>query len=215
MTTQSTRTRPHARLPATARSKRQAGVGFVLALWGALSSFIPIVNLAGDVLAAVGVIFAVSALVSSQRWGAGRALSIAAISLAVIALTVSVVVNIAATEVVSAFATPARALGLVHRSKPAIPAAPSTSSALATPARPAPARPAIQAAVFAPPGAWAADLPTRAPATAPGHPPRPRTPATAQVPGPARILTANLTAFSGGATPRWTHYPLSAYPLSA
>jgi Domain of unknown function (DUF4352)/Protein of unknown function (DUF2510) len=71
-----------------------AVAGFVLALLGALTSFIPIVNLGGDFLAFLGLIFGVVGLVQSGKRGAGKGLSIAAIILAVAAFAISIVVNI-------------------------------------------------------------------------------------------------------------------------
>jgi membrane-bound ClpP family serine protease len=70
-----------------------AVAGFVLALLGALTSFIPIVNIGGDLLAALGLIFGIIGLVKSGSRGAGKGLSIAAIILAVAAFAISVVVN--------------------------------------------------------------------------------------------------------------------------
>jgi len=70
-----------------------AVAGFVLALLGALSSFIPIVNIGGDFLALLGLIFGIIGLVQSGKRGAGKGLSIAAIILAVAAFVISVVVN--------------------------------------------------------------------------------------------------------------------------
>jgi hypothetical protein len=84
--------------------------GFVLALWGALSSLLPIVNLAGDVLALLGLILAVIDLARSSSKGGGRSLSIAAITLAVFAFTISIMVNIAAAAVVHATPTAPQAL---------------------------------------------------------------------------------------------------------
>jgi hypothetical protein len=183
MTDRSTPTRPRARYPARiTRSRRLAAVGFVLALWGALSSFIPIVNLAGDLLAAVGVVFAISALVRSRRWGPGRALSIAAISLAVIALTVSIMVNIAATAVVSAFGTGPRALGTVDLARPAparpAPARAHATASVATPAQLSGSHPQTHPTAFALAAAMMTPLrPVAAPEAIP-HPPGQR-PATA------------------------------------
>ena len=78
-----------------------AVAGFVLALLGALSSFIPLVNLFGDVLAFLGLFLGVVALAISRGKGAGRGLAIAAITFALAALLISVMVNIAAGAAVS------------------------------------------------------------------------------------------------------------------
>jgi hypothetical protein len=74
-------------------SNGPAVAGFVLALLGALTSFIPVVNIGGDLLAALGLIFGIIGLVKSGSRGAGKGLSIAAIILAVAAFAISVVVN--------------------------------------------------------------------------------------------------------------------------
>jgi len=71
-----------------------AVAGFVLALLGAVTSFIPIVNLGGDFLAFLGLIFGVIGLVQSGKKGVGKGLSIAAIILAVAAFVISIVVNV-------------------------------------------------------------------------------------------------------------------------
>jgi hypothetical protein len=70
-----------------------AVAGFVLALLGALTSFIPVVNIGGDLLALLGLIFGIVGLVKSGSKGAGKGLSIAAIILAVAAFAISIVVN--------------------------------------------------------------------------------------------------------------------------
>jgi len=67
--------------------------GFVLALLGALSSVIPIVDIGGDFLALLGLIFGVIGLVQSGKRDADKGLSIAAIILAVVAFVVSIVVS--------------------------------------------------------------------------------------------------------------------------
>jgi hypothetical protein len=77
-----------------------AVAGFVLALLGALTSFIPIVNLGGDFLAFLGLIFGIIGLVQSGKKGAGKGLSIAAIILAVAAFVISIVVNLTAVAAV-------------------------------------------------------------------------------------------------------------------
>jgi len=59
-----------------------------------VTSFIPIVNLGGDFLAFLGLIFGVIGLVQSGKKGTGKGLSIAAIILAVAAFVISIVVNV-------------------------------------------------------------------------------------------------------------------------
>ena len=78
-----------------------AVAGFVLALLGALSSFIPIVNIGGDFLALLGLIFGIIGLVQSGKRGAGKGLSIAAIILAVAAFVISIVVNMTTVAAVN------------------------------------------------------------------------------------------------------------------
>jgi len=78
------------------RSKDRTGwrsLASSFALLGALSSFIPIVNIGGDFLAFLGLIFGIIGLVQSGKKGAGKGLSIAAIILAVAAFVISIVVN--------------------------------------------------------------------------------------------------------------------------
>lgn len=81
------------------RSNGLAIAGFVLALLGALTSFIPLVNIFGGFLAFLGLIFGIIGLIKSRSRGAGKGLSIAAIVLAVVAFVISVLVNIAAAAV--------------------------------------------------------------------------------------------------------------------
>jgi hypothetical protein len=115
--------------PARARSNGLAVAGFVFALWGALSSFIPIVNLAGDLLAFLGLGLSAISLVRSGRRGTGRSLPVAAIILGLFAFVISIVVNIAATGSVSAFSTGAEAMSLAHTSMTAAaPAHPGVTS---------------------------------------------------------------------------------------
>ena len=73
----------------TKGSNGLAVAGFVLALLGALSSFIPLVNIFGDFLAVLGLIFGIIGLVQSGKRAAGKGLSIAAIILAVVAFLTS------------------------------------------------------------------------------------------------------------------------------
>ena len=68
---------------------------------GALSSFIPIVNIGGDLLAVLGLIFGIIGLVKSGGRGAGKGLSIAAIILAVAAFAISIVVNMTTVAAVN------------------------------------------------------------------------------------------------------------------
>jgi hypothetical protein len=72
-----------------------AVAGFVLALLGALISFIPIVSIGGDLFALLGLIFGIIGLVQSGKKGAGKGLSIAAIILAVAAFVISFAINAA------------------------------------------------------------------------------------------------------------------------
>ena len=81
------------------QSNGLAVAGFVLALLGALTSFIPVVNLFGGFLAFLGLIFGIIGLVKSRSNGAGKGLSIAAIVLAVAAFVISFAVNAAAVSV--------------------------------------------------------------------------------------------------------------------
>ena len=94
MTDQLTPTPANVRVPVeTTRSNGLAVVGFVLALLGACSSFIPLVNTFGDFLALLGLILGVACLVRSRARGVGRGLPIAAIILALEALVISIMVN--------------------------------------------------------------------------------------------------------------------------
>ena len=81
------------------QSNGLAVAGFVLALLGALTSFIPVVNIFGGFLAFLGLIFGVIGLVKSRSKGAGKGLSIAAIVLAVAAFVISFAVNAATVAV--------------------------------------------------------------------------------------------------------------------
>jgi hypothetical protein len=85
----------------TRGSNGLAVAGFVLALLGALSSFIPLVNLFGDLVAFLGLILGVAGLATSLSKGAGRGLSIAAITFALSAFVISVIVNLAPAADVS------------------------------------------------------------------------------------------------------------------
>ena len=98
--------------------------GFVLVLLGALVSFIPIVNFGGDFLAFVGLILAVIGLLQSGKREAGKVLSIAAITLAVVAFVISGVVNVKTVAVVNN----------AVKSLPSVTAAPAAPAAPATPA---------------------------------------------------------------------------------
>lgn len=83
----------------------QAAAGFIPALLGALTSFVPIVNVAGDFLAFLGLIFAVIALIKARSRGAGTGLSMAAIILAVAAFVISAVMNVAVVVALDSAAT--------------------------------------------------------------------------------------------------------------
>jgi hypothetical protein len=76
-----------------------AVAGFVLALLGAMTSFIPVVNIFGGFLALLGLIFGIIGLVQSGKRRAGKGLSIAAIVLAVAAFVISFAVNAATVSV--------------------------------------------------------------------------------------------------------------------
>lgn len=81
------------------QSNGLAVAGFVLALLGAMTSFIPVVNLFGAFLAFLGLIFGIIGLVNSRSKGTGKGLSIAAIVLAVAAFVISFAVNAATASV--------------------------------------------------------------------------------------------------------------------
>ena len=72
---------------------------------GALGSFIPIVNIGGDFLAFLGLIFGIIGLVRSGKRRAGKGLSVAAIALAAAAFLISTLVN---TATVTALNTAAK-----------------------------------------------------------------------------------------------------------
>lgn len=76
------------------KSNGMAVAGFVLALLGALGSFIPFVNIFFAFLAVLGLIFGIIGMVKAGSTGAGKGLSIAAIILAVLALAISTVVTV-------------------------------------------------------------------------------------------------------------------------
>jgi hypothetical protein len=77
-------------------SNHLAVAGFVFALLGALTSFVPVVNLLGDFLAFLGLIFGVIGLNKARSRCAGTTLSMAAIILAVAAFVISAMINVAA-----------------------------------------------------------------------------------------------------------------------
>jgi hypothetical protein len=83
----------------------QAVTGLVLALLGALTSFVPVVNVAGDFLAFLGLILAVIALNKARSRGAGTGLPMAAIILAVAAFVISAVINVAVVAALDSTAT--------------------------------------------------------------------------------------------------------------
>jgi hypothetical protein len=83
----------------------QAVAGLVLALLGALTSFVPVVNVAGDFLAFLALILAVIALNKARSRGAGTGLPMAAIILAVAAFVISAVINVALVVALNSTAT--------------------------------------------------------------------------------------------------------------
>ena len=95
-------------VPASAKASNGLAVaGFVLALLGVLSSFIPIVNVGGDILAMVGLVLGVFGLMKSGNRSSGKGLSVAAIVLAVAAFIISIMVNVATARMVDSVSTPA------------------------------------------------------------------------------------------------------------
>lgn len=105
MTAQPTPAPQDVPVPVTApvRARRANGLavaGFILALLGALSASIPLVNVGGDILALVGLVLGVFGLMKSGSNGAGRGLSVAAILLAIAAFIISIMVNVAAAGIV-------------------------------------------------------------------------------------------------------------------
>ena len=131
MTNQLTPTPQFVQAPLVAKGSNGLAVaGFVLALLGALTSFIPLVNIFGDFLAVLGLIFGIIGLAKSRSKGAGKGLSIAAIILAVVAFVISIMVNAAAAAVVSSISTTPTALASAEASiAAAAPAAPSAAKA--------------------------------------------------------------------------------------
>jgi hypothetical protein len=112
----------------TKGSNGLAVAGFVLALLGTLTSFIPLVNIFGDFLAVLGLIFGIIGLVKSRAKGAGKGLSIAAIILAVAAFVISISVNVAAAAVVNAIPTTPEALASAGASIAAAAPAPADAA---------------------------------------------------------------------------------------
>lgn len=94
------------------KSNVLAVVGLVLALLGALGSLVPFVNIFGDVLALLGLIFGIIALVQSRSKGAGKGMSIAAIIVAVVAFPISVAIDVVAVRVLDP-STPAAVTGKI------------------------------------------------------------------------------------------------------
>jgi hypothetical protein len=91
-----------AQVPVETRGSNGLAVaGFVLALLGVLTSFIPLVSIGGDVLAFVGLILGIIGLVQSGKKRAGSGFAIAAIILSVAAFAISIVVNTATISVVN------------------------------------------------------------------------------------------------------------------
>jgi len=129
VTDQLTPTPQYVQVPAeTKGSNGLAVAGFVLALLGALSSFIPLVNIFGDFLALLGLILGIVGLVKSRSKGASRGLSIAAIILAVAAFVISIAVNIAAAAVVGSIPTTPEALASAGASVAAAAPAPADAT---------------------------------------------------------------------------------------
>lgn len=129
MTDQLTPTPQPVQVPVeTKGSNGLAVAGFVLALLGALSSFIPLVNIFGDFLALLGLIFGIIGLVKSRSKGAGKGLSIAAIILAIAAFVISITVNVATAAVVSSIPTTPEALASAEASIAAAATAPADAA---------------------------------------------------------------------------------------
>jgi Domain of unknown function (DUF4352) len=84
------------------KSNGMAVAGFVLALLGALGSFIPFINIFFAFLAVLGLIFGTIGLVKSSSLGAGKGMSIAAIILSVLAVVISLVFTFAAARWIGA-----------------------------------------------------------------------------------------------------------------
>ena len=76
--------------------------GFVLALLGALTAFIPVVNVLGDFLAFLGLSLGIIGFNKARGRRSGTGLSVATIILAVAAFVISAVVNVAAVAVLHA-----------------------------------------------------------------------------------------------------------------
>ncbi|TIC89109.1 DUF5067 domain-containing protein [Nocardioides sp. GY 10113] len=81
--------------PPAQGSNGLATAGFVLGLLGLLGSWIPLLNILGILLGAIGVVLAGVGLAKSKRAGAGRGLSIAGIVLGGLAVVFAIVVNVA------------------------------------------------------------------------------------------------------------------------
>jgi hypothetical protein len=85
---------PPSQLPGKG-SNGLATAGFVLSLLGLLSSWIPLLNVVGIILAILGAILAAVGLAKSKRAGTGKGLAIAGLVLGVAAVVVAIVVNVA------------------------------------------------------------------------------------------------------------------------
>ena len=104
---------PQQQYPSQVRkSNVLAVVGLILAVLGALGSLVPFVNIFGDVLALLGLIFGIIALVQSRSKGAGKGMSIAAIIVAVAAFPISVAIDVVAARVLDP-STPAAVTGKI------------------------------------------------------------------------------------------------------
>ncbi len=110
-----------------------AVAGFILALLGVVSAFIPLVNVGGDILAFVGLVLGVFGLMKSGRKGAGRGLCAAAIILALAAFVISIMVNLAAAGSVDQLSSPVALTSVedsIASTAPAAPAAATVPGAL-------------------------------------------------------------------------------------
>jgi hypothetical protein len=82
----------HAPVPAKG-SNGLATAGFVLGLLGLLSSWIPVLNIVGIILAVIGVVLAAVGLAKSKKVNAGKGLAIAGLVLGVLAVILAVLIN--------------------------------------------------------------------------------------------------------------------------
>lgn len=70
-----------------------ATAGFVLGLLGLLTSWIPVLNILGIILAVIGVVLAAVGLAKSKRVNAGKGLAVAGLVLGVLAVIIAVLIN--------------------------------------------------------------------------------------------------------------------------